>query len=69
LRIDAVCRSFEAAWKAVGPGGTLPRLEDYLAAEDATVRWPLLRQLLQLELHYRHDEPPSADELARPFPE
>jgi WD40 repeat protein/thiol-disulfide isomerase/thioredoxin/tRNA A-37 threonylcarbamoyl transferase component Bud32 len=69
LRIDAVCRSFEAAWKASGTSGTRPRLEDYLAAEDEAVRWPLLRELLRLELHYRREEHPSAEELARRFPE
>jgi serine/threonine protein kinase len=68
LRIEAVCRSFEAAWKVVGASGTRPRLEDYLAAED-DARWPLLRELLKLELHYRGAEPPSAAELARRFPE
>jgi hypothetical protein len=69
LRIDAVCRSFEAAWKAVGTSGTWPRLEDYLAAEDDAARWPLLRELLKLELHYRGAEPPSAEELTRRFPD
>jgi WD40 repeat protein len=69
LRIDAVCRTFEAAWKAVDTGGTRPRLEDYLAAEAAADRWPLLRELLKLELHYGQGEPLCADELARRFPE
>jgi WD40 repeat protein/thiol-disulfide isomerase/thioredoxin len=69
LRIDAVCRSFEAAWKAAAAGGTPPRPEDYLAGEDETVRWPLLRELLKLELHYRRAEDPSAEEFARRFPE
>src|SRR5262249_32401227 len=68
LRIDAVCRSFEAAWKAEGASGTRPCLEDYLAAEDDAVRWPLLRELLKLELHYRREEHPSAEEFARRFP-
>jgi WD40 repeat protein/thiol-disulfide isomerase/thioredoxin len=69
LRIDAVCRAFEAAWKGAGTSGTRPRLEDYLVAEDDTVRWPLLRELLKLEVHYRGAEPPSAEELTRRFPD
>jgi hypothetical protein len=69
LRIDAVCRTFEAARKAAGSSGTRPRLEDYLAAADDAVRWPLLRELLKLELHYRREEQPSAEELVRRFPE
>jgi hypothetical protein len=30
LRIDAVCRIFEAAWKAAANGNIRPRIEDYL---------------------------------------
>src|SRR5262245_34319650 len=69
LRIDAVCRAFEAAWKATADGGTEPRIEDHLAAAEEPERWPLLHELLKLELHYRRGEPPSADEFRRRFPE
>ena len=30
VRIDAVCRRFEAAWQAVGSGGPRPALADSL---------------------------------------
>jgi hypothetical protein len=69
LRIDAVCHAFEAAWQAAGPDRARPRIEDYLATVDAAVRWPLLRELLRVELHYRRAEHPSADEYRRRFPE
>ena len=40
LRVDAVCRRFEAAWRA----GEQPRLEDYLApAEDLERQAPVRR--------------------------
>jgi hypothetical protein len=68
-RIDPVCRSFEAAWQAAAEGSTRPRLEDYLAAVDDADRWPLLRELLKLELHYRRAEVPSPEEYGRRFPE
>jgi hypothetical protein len=41
LRIDAVCRSFEAAWKAAAAGGTPPRLNDEPGRPAAMrLRWP-----------------------------
>jgi serine/threonine protein kinase/ABC-type amino acid transport substrate-binding protein len=69
LRVDAACQSFEAAWKAVSRGGPPPRIEDYLAAAEEAERWPLLRALLEVELHYRRGEAASADEYARRFPD
>jgi serine/threonine protein kinase len=69
LRVEAVCRAFEAAWQAAGDGGHPPRIEDYLAAAGAADRWPLLQELLRLELYYRRDEPPSPDEYRRRFPD
>src|SRR5262249_6283191 len=69
LRIEAVCRAFEAAWKEVAGGGTRPRVEDFLAAADDTEPWPLLRELLKLELHYRRAEAPSPEEYGGRFPE
>jgi WD40 repeat protein len=68
LQIDAVCRSFEAAWKAVAEGETRPRIKDCLAAAGEAGRWPLLRELLSLELHYRRGEQASAEEYTRRFP-
>jgi tRNA A-37 threonylcarbamoyl transferase component Bud32 len=69
LRIDAVCQSFEAAWQAAGSGGPRPRIEDHLGAAAELERWPLLRELLKVELHYRRAEHPPADEYRRRFPE
>jgi serine/threonine protein kinase len=68
-RIDAACQSFEAAWQAAGSSGTRPRIEDYLPTEDDPGRWPLLQELLKLELYYRRGEHSLAEELARRFPE
>jgi hypothetical protein len=61
LRIDAACRSFEAAWE----GAARPRIEDYLPAAEDAGAWPLLRELLKLELHYRRAENPSPEEYGR----
>src|SRR5262249_48851925 len=58
--IDAVCRRFEAAWKA----GERPRLEDYLAGTAEPQSEVLLRELLRLELEYRRragEQPATAD--------
>jgi hypothetical protein len=68
LRIDAACQAFEAAWLAAARGGARPRIEDYLAAGDDAGRWPVLRELLRLELHYRRGEGPSPEEYRRRFP-
>jgi hypothetical protein len=69
LRIDAVCRAFEAAWQAAGDGAPRPRIEDFLARLDGAGGWPLLRELLRVELHYRRGEGPSREEYGRRFPE
>jgi hypothetical protein len=69
LRVDAVCQAFEAAWKAAGDGGIRPRIEDYLGAAADEHRWPLLRELLKVELHYRRAEYPSPDEYRSRFPD
>jgi serine/threonine protein kinase len=69
LRIDAVCRSFEAAWQAAAAGGTRPRIEEYLGATAPPEREALLAELLKVELHYRRGERPTADEYRRRFPQ
>jgi serine/threonine-protein kinase len=69
LRVDAVCRSFEAAWQAADGGGVRPRIEDYLAAPGDAGDWPLFRELLKLDLHYRRGENPSPEEYAGRFPQ
>jgi hypothetical protein len=69
LRIDAVCKSFEAAWKAAGEQGTPPRLEDYWQRVEPAERGPLLCELIKVELHYRRAQTPSREEYAGRFPE
>jgi RNA polymerase sigma-70 factor, ECF subfamily len=68
LRIDALCQTFEVAWKRTGKGGAPPRLEDLLGAVAESERGPLLRELLKVELHYRRHECPTPEELRRRFP-
>jgi serine/threonine-protein kinase len=69
LRIEAECTRFEAAWKgAAASGGPQPRIEDYLPAVEEAERWPLLRELLLLDLHYCRGERPTAEEYGRRFP-
>jgi WD40 repeat protein/serine/threonine protein kinase len=68
-RLEAICRPFEAAWQAAGERGTPPRIEDYLAGVAPTERWPLLRELVQVELHYRRVQAPPVEEYALRFPE
>jgi serine/threonine-protein kinase len=48
-RLDEVCTSFEAAWKA----GQRPRIEDYLGKVPETERLELLRELTELDVEYR----------------
>lgn len=64
---NPVCDRFEAEWRA----GAAPRLEDYLALADAADRPPLLRELLQLEVHYRRrrGDTVAPDEYRQRFPE
>src|SRR5947208_6329966 len=62
--VDEVCWRFEGAWKAAGTGGELPRLEAYLAEVAEPARAVLLRELFQVEAHYRRqagDEPRGDD--------
>jgi serine/threonine-protein kinase len=50
-RVDEVCDRFEKAWKA----GARPRIEDYVTqAGDPDDAFYLLRELLLVELDYRH---------------
>src|SRR5262245_60100975 len=70
-RVDNVCDRFEAAWQAVAQGGPRPRLEDYLTGAQTEDRTILLRELLLLELAYRHasDEELMAEDYRNRFPE
>jgi tetratricopeptide (TPR) repeat protein/tRNA A-37 threonylcarbamoyl transferase component Bud32 len=69
IRIDTACQAFETAWKAAARSGSRPRIEDYLATVEEGERWPLLRELVALELHYRRQEPPSLEEYPGRFPQ
>jgi WD40 repeat protein/serine/threonine protein kinase len=48
-KVDEVCTRFEAAWKA----GNRPRIEDYLAGVEGAVILEALRELIELDVHYR----------------
>jgi len=48
-RVNRVCETFEAAWRA----GERPRLEAFLEAASGAEGVALLEELLRLELHYR----------------
>jgi serine/threonine-protein kinase len=63
---DQECDRFEAAWRA----GQRPCIEDHLAAVPEAERPPLLRELLLLEVDYRHlaGDHPQADEFLDRFP-
>jgi serine/threonine protein kinase len=65
-QVDAVCRRFEAAWRA----GRRPRLEDFLADGPEPARPVLFAELLALELAYRGrgGEAPAAREYRARFP-
>ena len=49
-RLDAVCDRFEAACE----DGLRPRIGDYLAGVEEPGRAALARELIALDLHYRH---------------
>jgi eukaryotic-like serine/threonine-protein kinase len=50
--INAVCTGFEAAWQA----GSWPRLEDHLGGGAGPEYALLLRELIALDVYYRHRE-------------
>src|SRR5271156_1354168 len=49
-RLDGVCNRFEAACE----GGLRPRIGDYLEGVEEPARAVLARELIELDLHYRH---------------
>ncbi len=49
-RLDAVCDRFEAA----SEGGLSPRIGEYLEGVEEPARGVLARELIVLDLHYRH---------------
>ncbi len=66
-RIDVVCDRFEAAWAS----GERPRLEDFVAELPEADRTELFRELLSVELDYRHraGENPDEEEYRGRFPD
>src|SRR5262249_53679988 len=66
-QVDQVCDRYEAAWKA----GRRPRIDDYLGNLPEPGRAGLLRELLGLELVYRHraGERPTPEEYQTRFPD
>jgi WD40 repeat protein len=69
-RVDEACDRFEAAWKAVGPSGSPPRIEDALRAVSDEDRPMVLRELIQLDLFYRRQrgETPQPGDYQGRFP-
>jgi serine/threonine-protein kinase len=65
--LDRACDRFEAAWKA----GAEPRIEDHLANFDILDRSALLRELIGVELDWRHKrgDSVSLSEYQARFPE
>jgi tetratricopeptide (TPR) repeat protein/tRNA A-37 threonylcarbamoyl transferase component Bud32 len=65
-KLDPICVRFETGWKA----GLTPQLEGCLENVAAGLREPLLRELLQIELHHRRrkGESPTSEEYGRRFP-
>src|SRR5262245_6903982 len=66
-RLEEVCCRFEHSWR-VGPR---PRLEDFLAGAEGFERQVLLRELLELDVHYRRraGEVPTVGDYAKHFPD
>src|SRR4051812_10477370 len=66
-RLEDLCCRFEEVWQA----GRRPRLEDFLAGAEGSLRSALLRELLRMEVYYRRraGEDPSPEEYQRIFPE
>lgn len=58
--VDRMCDAFEAAWTA----GKRPKIEDYLLGTSDGLRHELIRELIQVDLHYRRrlgEHPQSKD--------
>lgn len=66
-RVDEQCDAFERAWRA----GQRPNIADFLSSADRVVRSKLFRELLLVELEYRHTsgEQPQQIEYLEQFPE
>jgi tetratricopeptide (TPR) repeat protein/tRNA A-37 threonylcarbamoyl transferase component Bud32 len=71
-QIDRLCDDFESAWKAAGPAGAAPPIEEYLANAPASEpdRAALLHELIQLDIYYRgrRGESARSDDYRARFP-
>jgi WD40 repeat protein/tRNA A-37 threonylcarbamoyl transferase component Bud32 len=69
-RVDQVCDRFEAAWKAAGPTGKRPQIEEALQEASDHDRATVLRELILLDLFYRrqHGETPKPSDYQQRFP-
>jgi WD40 repeat protein/serine/threonine protein kinase len=69
-RVDQVCDHFEAAWKAAGPTGKRPQIEEALQEVADHDRATILRELILLDLFYRrqHGETPRPSDYQERFP-
>jgi serine/threonine protein kinase len=70
-RVNELCELFEKASIDADRAGRPPRLEEYLEGVAEPGRGMLLRELWELEVHYRKDSINAArlEEVARQFPE
>src|SRR5262245_22274633 len=68
--VDSLCDQFEAAWKAAGPEGPSPSIEDFLAGRGGAEQLALLQELVALDIVYRRQrgEAPGADTYRQRFP-
>lgn len=66
MRIDAICKRFEAAWRE----GSDPDLAAFLQEVGEAERFALFKELLRLDLHYREarGERPSPQDYISRFP-
>ena len=67
--VDAIADQFDAAWQAALHGAPPPRIEDYVRETDEARRPALLRELIQLDVEYRHGRGncPTADDYLSRF--
>jgi WD40 repeat protein/tRNA A-37 threonylcarbamoyl transferase component Bud32 len=63
-QVDETCDRFECAWKASVAASERPRIEDHLGVLAAPERLVLLRELILVDVYYRHlrgEKPQPAD--------
>jgi Flp pilus assembly protein TadD/Leucine-rich repeat (LRR) protein len=67
---DEACERFDAAWKAAGPSGASPRIEDFLQAVPEADRRSVLAELIHLDVFYRRQRgvQPHPEDYRERFP-